>query len=175
MWVILPQSRNKVTKTYILNQQQIAVKLERLALEMAERNTDAQRIILAGIVHNGVLMAAEIAKTLQQYFTGTIEIIEASLDKKHPTEVHLSVMPDFAHAVVVLVDDVANSGRTLTYALKPFLNHFPDKIQTCVLVDRTHKKFPIQPDYVGFSLATTLQEYIDVEIENGVITGAWVA
>ncbi|MCU0395651.1 MAG: phosphoribosyltransferase [Chitinophagaceae bacterium] len=164
-----------MNKTYILNKQQIALKLERMALEIAERNTDATRIILAGIVHNGVLMTGVIRETLAQYFSGTIEEIQVSMDKRHPVEVTLDRVPSFDHAVVVLVDDVANSGKTLTYAIKPFLDHFPDKIQTCVLVDRTHKKFPIQPDYVGFSLATTIQEYIDVEVEDGLLSGAWVA
>lgn len=164
-----------MNKTYILDKGQIALRLERMALEIAERNTDAQRIILAGIVTNGCIMAGEIKKTLAQYFNGTIEEISVSLDKRHPVDVHLSETPAFENAVVVVIDDVANSGKTLTYALKPFLNYFPDKIQTCVLVDRTHKKFPIQPDYTGFSLATTIQEYIDVEVEDGVLTGAWVA
>ena len=73
-----------------------------------------------------------------------------------------------------MADDVANSGRTMLYALKPFLNFKPKSIQTLILVERSHKLFPIQSDYVGLSLATTLQEHITVETEGDTITGAWL-
>jgi len=67
--------------------------------------------------------------------------------------------------VVIIVDDVANTGRTLLYATKPFLDFLPCRLQTAVLVDRQHKTFPICPDYIGLSLSTTLQENIAVEVE----------
>ena len=76
--------------------------------------------------------------------------------------------------VVIIVDDVADTGRTMLYALKPFLDTHPRKIQTLVLVERSHKLFPIQNDYVGLSLTTTLQEHIAVETEGGEIRGAWL-
>ncbi len=146
-----------------------------MALEIAEQNTNETHIVMAGVLPNGPIMCRELRATLEQYFSGTITEITISLDKKHPSSIELSATPDFKGAVVLLVDDVANSGKTLTYALKPFLQYYPSKIQTAVLVDRTHKKFPIHSDYVGFSLATTLQEYIEVEEENGQLMGAWVA
>jgi pyrimidine operon attenuation protein / uracil phosphoribosyltransferase len=157
-----------------LHKEQISLKLERMALEIAERNVDAGRIVLAGIVPNGVIMNRYLRGFLAECFEGRIEEISVSLNKRHPEEVIVEGNAPIDDAVLVLVDDVANSGKTLTYALKPFLEHHPVSVQTLVLVARTHKKFPIQPDYVGFSLATTLQEYIDVEVENGEITGAWV-
>jgi pyrimidine operon attenuation protein/uracil phosphoribosyltransferase len=60
------------------------------------------------------------------------------------------------------------------YALKPFLSARPKRLQTAVLVERSHKQFPIQTDYTGLSIATTLQEHIAVETEGGEITGAWL-
>jgi pyrimidine operon attenuation protein / uracil phosphoribosyltransferase len=81
---------------------------------------------------------------------------------------------DFNKKVVILVDDVANSGKTLTYALKPFLEFHPKKIQTLVLVERSHKVFPVQPDYVGLSVGTTLQEHIYVEVDGDEVKGAWL-
>jgi pyrimidine operon attenuation protein/uracil phosphoribosyltransferase len=163
-----------VAATYILDKAAIALKLRRMALEIAERNTDASRIILAGIAPNGIVMANELKKMLGEWFEGSIEEITVDLQKKHPDTITLNPIPNMDRAVVIIVDDVANSGKTLTYALKPFLNYFPQKIQTLVLVDRTHKAFPIQPDYIGFSLATTLQHYIDVEVKDGELFGAWV-
>ncbi len=81
---------------------------------------------------------------------------------------------DFNDRVVILVDDVTNSGKTLMYALKPFLQQYPKKIQMLVMVERSHKKFPVQPDYVGLSLSSTLHEHIYVEVEGDRITGAYL-
>jgi len=162
-------------KQYILSGADARLKIARMVLEIAEHNTDAARIVLVGIVPNGSVIADRVAALLPQYFDGHIERIDLTLDKRHPTTVSLSAPVLLQDAVLIVVDDVSNSGKTLTYALKPFLDSHPQKIQTMVLVARTHKRFPIQPDYVGFSLATTLQEYIDVEIVDGEIAGVWMA
>ena len=100
--------------------------------------------------------------------------MEIQLDKRHPTTVTLSKDIPIDGQTIILVDDVANSGKTLLYALKPFLQKHPSGIQTLVLVDRAHKAFPVQPDYVGLSLSTTLLEHIFVEVEKDGIKGAWL-
>ena len=161
-------------KNYILNKATAQLKLERMALEIAERNTDADHIILAGIPENGSIIAAKLLPLLQQSFNGQIDTVMVSLNKTHPEEVLIQPQMDFNDKVVILIDDVANRGKTMMYALKPFLNFYPQKIQTLVLVERSHKAFPVQPDYVGLSISTTLQEHIYVEVENDEVTGAWL-
>ena len=79
---------------------------------------------------------------------------------------------DFNEKSILLIDDVANSGRTMLYALKPLLQYRPKQVETLALVERTHKKFPIAVDYVGLSISTSLQEHIIVDVEDGVIAGA---
>ena len=69
---------------------------------------------------------------------------------------------------------VCNSGKTLLYALKPFIASQPKKIQTLVLVERTHTSFPVRPDYVGLSIATTIQEHIFVEVKGEEVIGAYL-
>jgi pyrimidine operon attenuation protein/uracil phosphoribosyltransferase len=170
----LHQNKYIVAATYILDKSSIALKIRRMTLEVAERNTDAKRIILVGIEPNGNVMAGLIKSQLSEWFHGSIEEVTLNLNKRQPTEVTLSASVDMSEAVVIIVDDVANSGKTLTYALKPMLQFFPEKIQTLVLVDRTHKEFPVKPDYVGLSIATTLQDFIDVELQDGELIGAWV-
>ena len=76
--------------------------------------------------------------------------------------------------MIVLIDDVANSGRTMLYALKPFLQYLPKKIQTAVLVDRRHKSFPLSVDFVGYSLSTTLQDMVMVDVEGSSIKSAYL-
>jgi len=161
-------------KKYIVDKNLAARKLERMALEIAERNTDAEHIVLAGIRESGSIMAAALMPMLQKVFVGKIDIVKVLLDKKMPETVTIEPLADFTGKVVIIVDDVANSGKTMTYAIKPFLDFFPKKIQTLVLVERTHKAFPISADYVGLSLATTLQEHIFVETEGAEIMGAYL-
>ncbi|MES2775840.1 MAG: phosphoribosyltransferase family protein [Bacteroidota bacterium] len=161
-------------KKYILNKELAGRKLERMALEIAERNTDADHIVLAGIRESGSVMAAKLLPMLQKNFVGKTDLVKVLLDKKIPDTVTIEPLTDFNNKVVIIVDDVANSGKTMTYAIKPFLDFWPQKIQTLVLVERTHKAFPISADYVGLSIATTLQEHIFVETEGEEITGAYL-
>ncbi len=163
------------TKKYILNADVAAKKLLRMAFEIAEQHVDeTAELILVGIRDNGVVMAHIIATHLQPIFNGRVKVIELNLDKRHPGEIVLSEQLDFNDATIILVDDVTNSGKTLLYALKPFLQYHPKKIQTLTLIERSHKVFPVHSDYVGIPLSTTLQEHIFVEVEAGIVTGAYL-
>lgn len=162
-------------RKYILDAPSAARKMERMAYEMAEElSQEKDPVILAGIKDNGVVMARILAGKLKEIAEISTEIIEISLDKRHPVEINISSQIDFTDRVIVLVDDVTNSGKTLLYALKPFLEGHPRKIQILALVERTHKAFPVKADYVGISIATTLQEHIYVEVDGQTITGAYM-
>ena len=163
-------------KNYILTEAQVAKKMLRMAYEIAERNVGEDTLLLAGIKENGVVIAKQLKHLLKGIFKGTIDIIEMEVDdKRFPRKISLSKTINFDNAVVIVVDDVANSGKTMLYALQPFLKDQPKKIQTLALVDRTHKTFPVHTDYIGFAVATTLQEHIFVEVDdNEKITGAWL-
>jgi len=164
------------TRNYILDGGTSLKKLQRMAYEIVEQNMEeTQELVLAGIKDNGVVLAHIIAGFLDEIFTGTVKVIEVELDKKHPGEVLLTGNIDFNGAVIIVVDDVTNSGKTLLYALRPLLAYHPKKIQTLTLVERSHKLFPVKSDYVGISLATTLQDHIFVEVEDGKVLGAYLS
>ncbi len=147
-------------------------KLRRIAMEIAERNHDKAELILIGIKENGIFIAQKIAAYLNGVFPGKTTIVALSMNKKQPDVITLDREVDVDGQCVLLVDDVANSGSTMLYALKPFLNAHPEQIETVVLVERTYKKFPIDINYVGLSVATTKDENIIVEVENGEVMGA---
>jgi len=161
-------------KKYILNQSSSLQKMERMAFEIWEQNMDESGIILAGVRNSGSVVAKAMKQLLEKLTPLQVQLISIQLDKKHPDEVTLSESVDFSNRVVVVVDDVANSGKTMLYALQPFLAHHPKKIQTLVLVERTHKAFPINSDFVGLSVSTTLQEHIYVEVEDDAVLGAYL-
>jgi pyrimidine operon attenuation protein/uracil phosphoribosyltransferase len=161
-------------KNYILDEPTIAKKLQRMAYEIVESNLEEKQLILAGIKESGSVIAQTIQQLLQQISPISTELISISLDKKSPGEITLSKTMDFNNKVIIVIDDVANSGKTILYALKPFLAWHPRKIQTLALVERTHKAYPVKTDYVGLSVATTLQEHIYVEVEGNVVKGAYM-
>ncbi|RYF90733.1 MAG: phosphoribosyltransferase [Chitinophagaceae bacterium] len=158
----------------ILSKEIAEKKLRRMAMQVAERNHDKASIILIGIIDNGMAIAEKIAAYLQEVFPGTVQLISLKLDKKQPEAVELSDPLNFNDSTVLLIDDVANSGRTMLYALKPLLNFLPHSIQTLALVERTHKQFPVHLDYVGMSVSTSKNETIKVEVTDGEIAGAYL-
>ena len=158
----------------ILDKESIRMKLERMALEIVENNLEEAGIILVGIEENGSVIARNMEKLLKTHSKLDVQLINLKIDKKHPGEITLSEQVDITNKVVVLVDDVANSGKTILYSLKPFLEFHPKKIQTLALVERTHKIFPVNLDYKGLSVATTLQEHILVEVKNEEVIGAYL-
>jgi len=162
------------TKKYILDAAAAEKKLRRMALEIVERNDGEPELVLAGIKENGSVIAAIISHYVGNDFKGKLSLLELGLDKKKPAAITLTPAMDLNDKVLVLIDDVANSGRTMLYALKPLLEQYPKKIQTLALVERTHKTFPVDVDYVGVSVSTALDEHIYVEVAEGKVTGAWM-
>jgi pyrimidine operon attenuation protein / uracil phosphoribosyltransferase len=161
-------------KNYILSPEVAAKKLKRMAFEILENNFGETEFVLAGIRENGTVIAKSIQDSLLEIAGQKTELITVNLDKKNPKEVTLSYQPELQNKVVIIIDDVSNSGKTLLFAIKPFLDANPKKIQTLVLVERSHKTFPVKPDYVGLSVATTLQEHIYVEVDGKQVKGTWL-
>ncbi len=162
------------TKTQILNADAVQRKIKRMALEIAEQNTAESYLLIAGIVGNGVVVAKQLAKELKNAGLQQVEIATIHLDKTAPAAVFIEPVPDLQNKVIIIADDVANTGRTMFYALQPFFSSHPKRLQTAVLVERSHKQFPIQTDYTGLSIATTLLEHIEVIAEGEEIAGAWL-
>ena len=160
--------------TCILTPEVIERKLKRMAYEVAEHNVGEQELLVYGVEGNGEVLAAAFVEQLRAIIPAKIHKGVIRLQKTHPVAATTDPVTDFNNKVVIVVDDVSNTGRTLLYALAPLLQYMPKKIQTLVLVERSHKEFAVQPDYVGLSIATTLQEHIRVEAEGDILTGAWL-
>ena len=155
----------------ILTDRQIRQKIRRIAIEILERNYGEPEIILAGLNNNGLgfaqLLLAELLPIASQDVEITLTRID--LNPANPVEYEPYIeMPAEAlrNKNIILVDDVANTGRTIFYAVQPLLKVVPKRVEVAVLVDRQHKSFPIKADYVGLSLATTLLENIEVKIRD---------
>lgn len=155
-------------KTLILNAAQIQQKIDRIAYQIYEHNFDEKELIIAGIASRGFIIAKRIAQKLKQISDIKITLTEVVVNKDNPldsTVKHGLTEKDFKGKAIILVDDVLKSGKTLIYGLEPFLKVPVKRITTVVLVDRNHNRYPIKADFVGLSLATTLQEHISVEVD----------
>jgi len=160
--------QSMITKSRILDGKGISQKINRLAWQIFENNSKENEIIIVGISGRGEVLASELSKVIKQISSITTKVGTIHLDKDNPytTEVTINLdVSDYTNKVVILIDDVLNSGKTLMYSSKYFLITPLIKLSTVVLVDRNHNSFPIKADYVGLSLATTLQEYITVILD----------
>lgn len=148
----------------ILNHQQIVHKTKRIAYQIYEANVDEEAIILAGIDKNGYVFAEELKSVLETISTLNVILCKVTINKKNPLEEIETSIPeeDYKNMSLVLVDDVLNSGTTLMYGVKHFLNVPLKRFKTAVLVNRNHKKYPIKADFKGISLSTSLNEHVQV-------------
>ena len=155
-------------QTVVLNATQVSQKIDRLAFEIHENTYNEKEIIIAGIVGNGFKLAELLAQRLANFSDIKVNLVSVNVNKKDPLAVDASVALEKANAedkVVILVDDVLNSGKTLIYGIRHFLQVRLKALRTVALIDRDHKRFPVKADYVGLVLSTTLQEHIRVELE----------
>ncbi len=158
-------------KSLVLNKEQLQQKIDRLAWQIYEQNYKEKEIIIAGIAKRGVLVAQKLADKLMEISSVKVKLSTIRLDKDNPYEKEIEVditEAEFKDKVLILVDDVLNSGKTLIYGTKYFLSVPIKRLSTVVLVDRNHNRFPIKADFVGLSLSTTLKEHISVELEKNV-------
>ena len=145
-----------------------------MAFQVAERNYDKSSLVLVGIKENGIVIANKMAGYLEEIFEGEVEVVSLSINKKNPEAISLDREISLKDKTILIVDDVANSGRTMLYTISPLLVQYPASVQTLVLVERTHKLFPVATDYVGLSVSTESSQHIVVEVKGSDIVGAYL-
>ena len=151
-------------KNIILTDAEISHKTKRIAYQIYETFSSESEVILAGIASNGFVFAQKIAQELTQISDLKVTLCEVKINKQNPKDAILTSISkeEYENKGLVLIDDVLNSGTTLIYGVKHFLEVSLSKFKTAVLVDRNHKKYPVKADFKGISLSTSLQEHIHV-------------
>lgn len=163
-----------MNKKYILSAEKAHMKLRRIAFQILEQNVDKDSIHIAGIKENGYLLAMEIKKLLEEISSFKIELSSIDLDKLNPIDCKIDASVNFKNKNVLIVDDVVNSGKAMLHAIQPILAQEPKSLQTATLVERSYKTYPLHVNYVGVSLATTLEDHISVVFKNGELQGAYL-
>ena len=147
----------------LLTHEQIAAKITRLAMEILERNTDQDELYIIGINNRGMELARRLLEGLRTLSAAPMHLRQLRINPRTPLEpgpVLEGEVADLAGKAVLVVDDVANTGRTLFYALRPLQAIQPAKIEVAVLVDRKHKTWPIYVTYRGMDLSTTIGDNV---------------
>ncbi|NGY38508.1 phosphoribosyltransferase [Flavobacterium sp. XN-5] len=166
-----------MSKNIILTNQEIEHKIKRIAYQIYETFVDENEVVLAGIASNGFIFAEKIAKELQSISNLKVSLCEVKINKINPeSAIHTSLLKEeYANKGLILVDDVLNSGTTLIYAIRHFLDVPLKKFKTAVLVDRNHKKYPVKADFKGISLSTSLLEHVQVVFEENGTSHAYLS
>lgn len=159
----------------IFNADEIRRALVRIAHEIAERNEGVRDVVLIGIRRRGVPLAERIAAALadfegQQVPVGHLDITlyrdDLSRRSTTPRLQKTMIHTDITGRVVVLVDDVLYTGRTIRAALDALADlGRPGRIQLAVLVDRGHRELPIRADFVGKNVPTARDEQVEVRLQ----------
>jgi pyrimidine operon attenuation protein/uracil phosphoribosyltransferase len=157
-----------MSKNIILTNQEIEHKIKRIAYQIYETFVDDEEIVIAGIAANGFIFAKKVAVALEAISPIKVSLCEVQINKQKPeSPISTSLAKEqYANKGLVLVDDVLNSGTTLIYAVRHFLDVPLKKFKTAVLVDRNHKKYPVKADFKGISLSTSLLEHVQVVFDD---------
>nr|WP_294785942.1 phosphoribosyltransferase domain-containing protein [uncultured Flavobacterium sp.] len=160
-----------MSSNIILTNQEVEHKIKRIAYQIYETFVNEEEVVIAGIASNGFVFAKKIAAALSSISTLKVTICEVKVNKQNPQDAIQTSLTteEYTNKGLVLVDDVLNSGTTLIYAVRHFLDVPLKKFKTAVLVDRNHKKYPVKADFKGISLSTSLLEHVQVvfDSENG--------
>ncbi|GKS64062.1 bifunctional protein PyrR [Nitrospira sp.] len=170
-------SAGRKDEKLIMDAGDISRAMVRIAHEILERNKGVKDLTLVGIRTGGVHLAHRLVKRIQsiegvQVPIGELDITlyrdDLALRKDQPVLRKTSVPFDMTNKVVVLVDDVLFTGRTIRAAMDSLMDlGRPEEIQLAVLVDRGHRQLPIKANYIGKNLPTSREEQIQVLLEEG--------
>lgn len=155
--------------TLILNAEQIRQKIRRIAFQIYETNFEESALLLAGITGEGYVLAQALAHELRQIAPFAVELCALHIDKAQtaqPVVTPERPLTGLADKVIIVIDDVLYTGRTLAFSLQPFLAVPVRKLQVAVLVDRNHPRYPVAADYKGYELSTTLTDHVEVVLSD---------
>jgi pyrimidine operon attenuation protein/uracil phosphoribosyltransferase len=147
--------------------------LDRMAHEIAERNEHGNQVVVIGIQKGGVHLATRLQTLLARIWSHEVPlgVVDVSMhrddhNQRLPNDIRPTDVPfDLTGKVVVLVDDVLFSGRTVRAALDALTDlGRPRAIQLAVLIDRGNRELPIKADFVGKDLPTSLDERVEVSL-----------
>lgn len=152
----------------MLSREDIRIMVRRMAYQVFEKFGTFERMVILGVNGEGLPLARLLKAELDAMGGLASEVYTLNLEKhqaRRPAVTFSPPLPDLDGMPVLLVDDVLNSGRTLTYALAPLMEFSIPCLHIAVLVERTYRTFPVSATITGLALSTTLEEHVVTRIE----------
>lgn len=159
----------------LLDEKSISRSIIRISHEIIEKNKGSDNIVLIGIKTRGIYLARRICEEIKRFEDKTLNVGELDISlyrddlqtiSEEPTINGSKIDFDIKNKVIILIDDVLYTGRTIRSALDALIDIArPKSIQLAVLVDRGHRELPIRPDYVGKNIPTSRDEIIHVNLK----------
>lgn len=155
----------------LMDSRRIQRSAKRIGYEVVEQNISDHPILLFGVNHRGYAVAQLLEEVLTDIFEGEIRAIQLPLKKDIPQEDFNNLSAQtVTDSLPIVVDDVIFTGRTMFQALKKITDEWkPEEVHTAVLIDRGHRKFPLQAEFYGMELPTKHNEHVSIVTENGEI------
>ena len=146
----------------ILDNSDVENKIQRIGLEILEDNIDESKITLFGISDNGKLIAQKLVSLINKISDIKIVLIEVVIENG-PIEYNGKF--NILDESIVIIGDVSQTGRTLQLVISNLMEHKPAKIKTSVIINRDQAMYPVKIDYAGLSLSTSVNEHVDVIVD----------
>ena len=150
------------TENLILNKQDVENKIKRIGLEIIEDNINCSKIILFGISDNGKLITQKLMGHINKISNISVDLIQVNVNNE---SLEYDNKFDILNQSIVIIGDVSQSGKTLQMVISDLMKYKPSKIKTSVIINRDHSLFPVKIDYSGLSLSTSVNEHVDVIID----------
>lgn len=150
-------------KTILMNHAHILRCIKRLSLQVWEHHEKGKEIVIVGLNKRGSALAQQISSELEKHSGEKIKFNVYDVEKR----IFLHDKPDFSNRHVAVVDDVVFSGQTMFKALTAIYDKAePAQTHVVVLIDRGHRKVPVQADFTGLKIPTKPGEHVDVVVKN---------
>ncbi|MFY0600309.1 MAG: phosphoribosyltransferase [Cyclobacteriaceae bacterium] len=157
------------SENLIIDERKVRQIIKRFAYQVYENNFKEKEVVLVGVFDKGYEMAALIKKEMEAISESTtISLVRLDVDKNNPVASDVKLdreLSTLRKKSVILVDDVLNSGRTMAHCLTALMKVDLKKVETVVLVDRSHKRFPLYANHKGYELSTTIDEHVEVRLD----------
>ena len=152
------------SQNIILNHKDVENKIKRISLEIIEDNIDQKKLIFFGVSKNGKIITKKIIDSISEHSKIDLELIGVEIDKSSNNDLRFDKDFEVINKSLIIVSDVSQSAKTLQLIISSLMLKNPYKIKTAVMVNRDHSLFPVKINFSGLNLSTSVNEHVDVKV-----------
>jgi len=152
------------SQNIILDYKDVENKIKRISLEIIEDNIEQKKLFFFGVSKNGKIIAKKIIDSISEHSSIDSELIGVEIDKSSNNDLKFDKDSKVINKSLIIVSDVSQSAKTLQLIISSLMLQNPQKIKTAVMVNRDHSLFPVKINFSGLNLSTSVNEHVDVKV-----------